>query len=187
MDMPLEDLIRDVESKTESRKKAILKDTDSKVEQLNREKDQIIAQMIADYGTRKANEARKREETIIDKANIEARIILRDRIKAVIDKNIEMADEIIANIRKYKDYRNLLNDMIAVSVRMLGNDCIINVDDADKGLVTGSNLKYGKVDEYGGILSTSKNGDIEIDLRISKIIGEINERMRTKLYSQIEG
>ncbi|MGC8608480.1 MAG: V-type ATP synthase subunit E, partial [Thermoplasmata archaeon] len=124
---------------------------------------------------------------ILDKANIEAKAIYRDRMKTIIDKNIERADEIIANIRRYKEYKAILKEMADLCVKMIGNDCIINVDNADKSLIAGANVKYGDVDQYGGVLGVSKSGDLELDLRISKIIDDLNEMMRTKLYSQLEG
>ncbi|CAC11150.1 ATP synthase (subunit E) related protein [Thermoplasma acidophilum] len=184
--MSLEEVLKDIERDKEEKKKEIADAASRETAKIEKEREEKIQILQREYENRMREEGSRLYNSIIDKANVEARNIVRMRVQEILDQYGAKADELIKNLAKTKEYDDVLKKMIEVSRKALGPDCIVKVNTADKGRISDGNIKFEDIDPYGGVLATSRDGKIELDLRISSIRRDILERFKVRLYSMIE-
>ncbi|KAA8922038.1 V-type ATP synthase subunit E [Thermoplasma sp.] len=185
--MSLEEVLKDIERDKEEKKKQIADAASQETAKIEREKEEKIQSLQREYENRMREEGERLYSSIIDRANVEARNIIRMRVQEVLDQYGAKADEWIKNLAETKEYGEILKKMVDVSRKALGPDCIIKVNKADRGRISDANILFEDIDPYGGVLATSRDGKVELDLRISRIENEILERFKVRLYSMIEG
>ncbi|BAB59190.1 H+-transporting ATP synthase subunit E [Thermoplasma volcanium GSS1] len=184
--MSLEQVIKEIEQSQEIKKKEILENTKNILDKMEAEKKAKIDEIRALYQEKMRAESSRITASIIDKANIEARSILRNKIEEILEGYVSAAQEILRNIRNMPEYPALLNKMIEVAKKYLGQDCIIKVDSKDKAVAPSSGITYSNIDPYGGILASSRDGKVELDLRVSSIMEEVLEKIKVKIYTRLE-
>ena len=184
--MSLEEVLNDIERDKEERKKQIADATSQETAKIELEREEKIQALQMEYENRMKEEGDRLYSSIIDRANVEARNTIRMRVQEILDQYAAKADEWIKNLPQSKEYADILKKMIDVSRKSLGPDCVIKANKADRDKILDKNVDFGDVDPFGGILATTKDGRVELDLRLSKIENDILEQLKVRLYSMIE-
>ena len=129
---------------------------------------------------------RSRENSLIE---LNAKKIIDDRKKELIQSALQKVMESSDRFRKSKDYPKILKKMAEESRKILGKSCRIYVFKEDMELLDDENVSELKSQKSirGGLLGVSSDGKMELDLTFDTIFQSEKENIESLLAEKIKG
>lgn len=177
--MALEDILQEIEERGKKEMEELSRSYENRLESLKKKYLSMEESTKADYESSIKSEVESLKRNIVSSAQMEALRIVRSKEKQIMDQTLQTLEDSLASIREKKYYPDLLNSMKEIGQKALGKDCRIFVDKSDMKYVTGSEeLKNDDLlRRYGGMVSASKDGTMEIDLRIFSIYRDLKDEI----------
>lgn len=130
-------------------------------------------------------EIRAKESSIID---LEEKRIVLERRNQLIDSGLKQAEAALELLAKSKEYKEILSSMFSAGSKLLGEKATFFLYDGDlnnsqhkenaKKLVRQSRIA-------GGLVASSPDGRMEVDLTFDTIFREIREDLALELANRI--
>ncbi|HLH86659.1 MAG TPA: V-type ATP synthase subunit E family protein, partial [Thermoplasmataceae archaeon] len=134
--------------------------------------------------------ARTLELSVLSSAQMEALKIVRTRQEELLEDFLDRAEEVISGYRKSQRYAALLSRLVKIAREALGNDCIISVAREDKDKlpagVKATESDDDGVQKYGGIIASSSDGSLELNLSLKEIFSGIREKLISSILERLE-
>lgn len=186
--MTLEDILRDIELRGESELNSLSEYYEQKITELKRKQELQVRDLEEKYQKLTDEEKRSVERTIISSAEMESLKIIRSKESELLQEALGKAMIYVKELRNSPRYSEILKKMVRVAVSTLGKNCIVIVSRQDSDLIKSLpdiKIKTADVDQYGGIIATSQDGSMEIDLTLSSIIRDIQDRIVSRISDHL--
>ncbi len=187
--MTLEEILKDVELRGKEESDKIIEYYEEQFNQLKKKHEQQIKVLTEEYAKKFSDEKRNVERSILSSAEMEGFKIIRTKKRDLIDDATGRAEMYLLNLRSKKsEYSKIINRMVEISTSTLGPDCIITVSTKDSALFKSGkkiHLNHSTEDLGGGIIASSKDGSMELDLSFHTVFANIVDSIASKVSEHI--
>ncbi len=188
--MGLEDIIDEIESetsKTVSEMRQGFKTQESSIIGAAKAEAKRISDEAADRAKDESRSILSRE---VSKSEMEAKGIYNRAINESLEDALGQIRMSFADYRKGKDYAKLVETLVRLAVRNLGEDCRVLVNGADKKLVSAKGKLKVEVDDArvsDGIVAYSQDGRKFVNYTLSNILESSRDAVAAELLKEIKG
>ena len=186
--MTLEEILKDIEIRGTRELSSLSEYYDQKIQELKRNQDLQIRDLEEKYRKRVEEEKRTVERTILSSAEMESLRIIRTRENSLLQEALGKAMVYLRELSNNPAYEDLITKMVDVARKSLGDDCVILAGDKELAMLKnrpGILLRRSNVDPYGGIIAQSSDGSRELDLTLSSLSREIQDRLIAKISEHL--
>ncbi|MEM0158959.1 MAG: hypothetical protein QXV22_04060 [Thermoplasmataceae archaeon] len=187
--MSLEDILKSVEAKAQQEIENLTRYYDTKRKELIEAHERLLSTMRASYSKQAEEASRTLELSVVSSAQMESLKIIRTRQEALLQDYLERAEEIISGYRHTERYPRLMDRLVKIAKGALGDDCTIYAAGEDLHVFKpGDNAKKSddeKLSKYGGIIASSKDGTLELDLSLWDIFSGIREKLISRVLEKL--
>lgn len=185
--MSLEEILKDIELRGKQELQELTLYYENRIRELEQKQSQALRSQEDKIRKISEDERRTAERTVVSSAEMEALNVIRSREGSLIDEATGKAEFYLKDIRERKDYQDTLSRMVDISHRILGDDCTFILSKKDSGLIRPGKSKVveKEVDPYGGFRAESADGTMELDLTITAVLGEIREKLVSRLHEYL--
>ncbi len=181
--------MEDIDEKKKSCVDSMRKDFDTRKGELVIASEKRISD-LRDLYDRKVKEAtnalRARESSITDLE--EKRIVLEKR-NHLIEESLNSLEDSLSVLKESKEYREILSSMTVLAKKMLGDKAVFYLSPEDLK-TEGKEIEAKKLSRPlhipGGLVATSPDGKMEVDLTFDTIFREIREDLSLELENRIK-
>ncbi len=186
--MTLEEILQDIELRGNRELTSLSEYYDQKIQELRKDQELQIRDLEEKYRKRVEEEKRTVESTILSSAEMESLRIIRTKENSLLQEALGKAMVYLRELSNNPAYPHIVGKMADLARKTLGNDCVILAGDKELSIlknITGINLKKAKVDPYGGIIAQSSDGARELDLTLTSLFRELQERLIAKISEHL--
>ncbi len=187
--MALEEIIKEIQKKKELDLADLSRKFQEDQQRLRLDADRRIKKMTEDYEKRLADERSMLERKETSEADLDARTYVRRKYSELMENGLSKALFYFEDLQKWKNYPEILQEMVAMVKKKLGSGCTVKVSSSDlpklseyKGVSIEASDEIGK----GGIRAISKDGSMEMDLTVDAIKMDIREKLSVMILEKIE-
>jgi vacuolar-type H+-ATPase subunit E/Vma4 len=187
--MTLEEILKDVELRGKDESEKIIEYYEEQFNQLKKKHEQQIKALTEEYAKKFEDEKRTVERSIISSAEMEGFKVIRTKKSDLIDDAVGRAEMYLLNlVNKKNEYSKILNKMVEIATKTLGQDCVISISKKDYALIknrTKLHFTHPKEDIGGGIIARSKDGSMELDLSFRSVFANIVDSISSRVSEHI--
>lgn len=187
--MSLQSILDDIDEKKKNSIDSLKKEYDTKKGELIISSEKKVSDIRAAYD-RKTTDAtsimRARELSIID---LEEKRIILERRNQLVEEALRESEEALGTLTKTKEYKDILSTMLSTAKRMLGDRAsffLFKEDLKENGDQTKAKELTRNCRVPGGVVATSSDGKMEVDLTFDTIFREIREDLALELIKRIK-
>ncbi len=187
--MALEEIIKEIQKKKELDLADLSRKFQEDQQRLRLDADRRIKKMTEDYEKRLADERSMLERKETSEADLDARTYVRRKYSELMENGLSKALFYFEDLQKWKNYPEILHEMVAMVKKKLGSGCTVKVSSSDLQKLSeykGVSIEASDEIEKGGIRAISKDGSMEMDLTVDAIKMDIREKLSVMILEKIE-
>ena len=185
--MSLEEIIQEIDRKGKEQMQELSAHYESRISELRQRYSNLERDLREEWESKIGTETVSLKKNIVSSAQMESLRMIRSREKEIVDSALEKVEDHLHDIRSWKNYSEIMGSLSRISTSALGKDCRIMVSKNDQSLLPGAEPRNDDavLDKYGGIVAVSKDGSMELDLRIYSIYQDLREKIIAAISENI--
>ena len=185
--MSLEEIIQEIDKRGKEQMQELSEHYEARFAEIRQKYSNLDKDLRDEWKSKIESETVSLKKNIISSAQMESLRMIRGREKEIVNSALEKVEDHLQDIKKWKNYKELLSSLADISFRALGKDCMIKVGEKDQNVLPEAEFVRDDplLSKYGGIVASSKDGSMELDLRIYTIYLDLREKMIAAISENI--
>jgi len=169
--MSIETFIYEIENRKKKELERLDSELAAKKAQIHREKETSVKDLQGRY-TKEAKAKSERESArIIEAAKLQAKRILFDAINANLESALTTIREQLKNYTKGPEYRKVLEFIVDISKKKLGENIVIHCREEDRSILKELGVTIGSpIQTIGGLIAENTEGTKELDMTFEELL-----------------
>lgn len=189
--MPLEDILERILKDTEKEELAVIGKSEEEARKIIEDTKTKASLVRASYEERAREDAETAKRQRTSSATLEGRSYLEQEREKIENGYMEALRSRIIELRKTDEYLNHIQSSINRAREVLGQDSVIYLDKDDAERLKGKGFTSARITNgvgpLGGVIVTSADGKMILDLTLSEIVRKKNDSIRKIVRDYING
>ena len=185
--MSLEEIIQEIDKKGKEQMQELSEHYEARFAEIRQKYSNLEKDLRDEWKGKIEGETVSLKKNIVSSAQMEALRMIRGREKEIVDSALEKVEDHLQEIRKWKNYKEIMSSLAGISSKALGKDCRIKISEKDQSILPEAEpaKEDQLISKFGGIVAVSKAGSMELDLRIYSIYQDLREKIIAAISENI--
>ncbi len=186
--MGLQEIVGKIESDAEVKARQIVDGAKAEAEKTLVDAQTKAKQRVQEAREKAANEAKMIIARESSRANVEASQMYHEKLNEEVNESMDTIRDSLKDFTKSQDYQKLLQKLIAMATKALGDDCKIYArsDDLPKLKTGKANVMQAQEDFSGGIKATSSDGLMSVDYTLEALLDKTKDKVAVELLEYVK-
>ena len=185
--MALEEIIQEIDRRGKEELQSLSEHYEARTREIQEKYKAMEKELREEWEKKVHSEVDSLKKNLISSSQMESLRLIRGREKELVDSAMEKIEDHLSEVRRWKNYPKIMHSLHDMALKSLGKDCRIIVAKSDRDILQGSETENSDqvLENYGGLVAFSKDGSMELDLKIFSIYEELRERIISSISERI--
>ena len=189
--MPLEEILDRIQKDTEKEEQALISKSEEEAKKIIEDAKNKASAIRASYDEKAREDAETEKRQRTSSATLEGRSFLEQEREKIENNYQEALRSKLVDLLKTDEYLEFLKKAIGNSKKILGQDAVVYLSRDDSTRMKQKGIDSSKISDkigpLGGVIVTSADGKMIIDLTFSEIVRNKSDKIRKVVRDHING